>query len=183
MREVDGRIRVGRRAFLRGSATAVPAAAIAAAGVSLGPEAAWAQNATTLKPHIMATLVLMARDIYPHDRIADIYYVQAVVGYDAKAGQDIEFSKMVEDGVAQLDAAAQTRFNSPYVAVAWESDRVLLLQGVEGEALFQKLHGDLLVTFYNNKEIWPKFGYEGASADKGGYIHRGFNDIDWLPQA
>jgi hypothetical protein len=26
------------------------------------------------------------------------------------------------------------------------------------------------------------FGYEGASADKGGYIDRGFNDIDWLPK-
>jgi len=24
------------------------------------------------------------------------------------------------------------------------------------------------------------FGYEGASADKGGYIERGFDDIDWL---
>jgi hypothetical protein len=33
---------------------------------------------------------------------------------------------------------------------------------------------------YNNKEAWPLFGYEGASADKGGYITRGFDDINWL---
>ena len=25
-------------------------------------------------------------------------------------------------------------------------------------------------------------GYEGASFDKGGYINRGFNDLDWLPE-
>ena len=182
MRQVDGRTKVGRRVFLRGSATAVPAAAAAAAGMSIGPDAAWAQDAKNLKPHTMATLVLMARDIYPHDRLADVYYVQAVAPYDAKAGQDAAFRKMVEDGVAAIDAAAQQHHKSPYVAVAWETDRVALLTGVEHGALFQKMRGDLLVSLYNNKEIWGKFGYEGASADKGGYINRGFNDIDWLPQ-
>jgi len=182
MREVDRRTKVSRRVFLRGSATAVPAAAVAAAGVSIGPEAVWAQEAKNLKPHIMATLVLMARDIYPHDRLADVYYVQAVAGYDAKAGQDAAFQKMVEEGVAQLDAAAQQHHKGTYLVVAWEDDRVALLRGVEHGALFQKMRGDLLVSLYNNKEIWPKFGYEGASADKGGYINRGFNDIDWLPQ-
>ena len=33
---------------------------------------------------------------------------------------------------------------------------------------------------YGNPEVWPLFGYEGPSADKGGYIDRGFDDIDWL---
>ena len=183
MREMDRRTRVGRREFLRGSATVVPAAAVAAAGMSIGSEAAWAQSAKSLKPHTMATLVLMARDIYPHDRLADVYYIEAVAGYDAKAGQDAAFQKLVEEGALQLDAAAQQHHKSPYLMVAWETDRVALLQAVEHGALFQKLRGDLLVSLYNNKEIWPKFGYEGASADKGGYINRGFNDIDWLPQA
>ena len=72
MREVDRRTKVSRRVFLRGSATAVPAAAIAAAGMSISPEAAWAQDAKTLKPQTMATLARMARDIYPHDRLADV---------------------------------------------------------------------------------------------------------------
>ena len=182
MREVDRQTRVSRRVFLRGSATTIPAA-VAAAGMGIDPEAAWAQEAKNLKPHTMATLVLMARDIYPHDRLADVYYAQAVAGYDTKAGQDAAFRKMVEDGVAQLDAAAQQHRKSPYLMVAWETDRVALLKGAESGALFQKLRGDLLVSLYNNKEIWPKLGYEGASADKGGYIDRGFNDIDWLPQA
>jgi hypothetical protein len=183
MRQVDRRTKVSRRVFLRGSANAVPAAAIAAAGMSISPEAAWAQDAKTLTPHTMATLARMARDIYPHDRLADVYYIKAVAGYDDKAGQDAGFRKMVDTGVAQLDASAQQHHKSPYMMVEWENDRVVLLQGVEQGALFKKLHGDLLITLYNNKEVWPKFGYEGASADKGGYINRGFNDIDWLPQA
>ena len=61
MRQVDRRTKVSRRVFLRGSATAVPAAAIAAAGMSISSEAAWAQDAKTLTPHTMATLARMAR--------------------------------------------------------------------------------------------------------------------------
>ncbi len=47
----------------------------------------------------------------------------------------------------------------------------------------RRLRGDLIVSLYNNKEVWPKFGYEGSSAEHGGYINRGFADIDWLPKA
>jgi len=47
---------------------------------------------------------------------------------------------------------------------------------------FQKIRGDLVVSLYNQKELWPKFGYEGSSAEHGGYIKRGFADIDWLPK-
>ena len=39
-----------------------------------------------------------------------------------------------------------------------------------------------MVTLYNDKEVWDILGYEGASYDKGGYINRGFNDLDWLPE-
>jgi hypothetical protein len=41
------------------------------------------------------------------------------------------------------------------------------------------LRSDLIASLYNNPEVWPKFGYEGSSAEHGGYINRGFNDIDW----
>jgi len=34
---------------------------------------------------------------------------------------------------------------------------------------------------YDDVEVWQAFGYEGASAHLGGYVNRGFNDLDWLP--
>jgi hypothetical protein len=67
--------------------------------------------------------------------------------------------------------------------VPWEADRVVVLRGVEQTPFFKKVRSDLVVSLYNQEAIWPKFGYEGSSADKGGYIHRGFDDIDWLPTA
>ena len=180
MREVDPRTRVGRRVFLRSTATAVPAAAM---GMTNGAEELWAQTATTLKPHTMATLARVARDIYPHDRLADSFYIKAVAGYDGMAAKDPKLAAMIEDGVGALDAAAQKSQKSTYMTVAWEKDRVAILAGTEKSALFQKLRGDLVVTLYNQPEVWAKFGYEGSSADKGGYINRGFSDIDWLPIA
>ncbi len=71
----------------------------------------------------------------------------------------------------------------PYAQVAWENDRVALLQRIETSAFFQQIRGDLIASLYNNKEVWPRFGYEGSSAEHGGYIKRGFADIDWLPKA
>ena len=40
----------------------------------------------------------------------------------------------------------------------------------------------LVVSLYNQPAVWAKLGYEGSSAEHGGYIHRGFDDIDWLNQ-
>ena len=70
--------------------------------------------------------------------------------------------------------------SSPLAARWTPGGKVPLLTAAEKSPLFQKLRGDLLVSLYNNPEVWAKFGYEGASADKGGYVNRGFNDIDWV---
>jgi hypothetical protein len=181
MREIERRTTVKRRVFLRGAAAA-PAAAALAVGIS--PDAAWAQAAKNLSPHVMATLVLAARDIFPHDHLADKYYVVAVAGYDGIAGGDPAKKALIEDGVARLDADAAARFQAAsYLALNWETDRVALLTAIAHTPFFAKLRGDLVVTLYNQKELWPKFGYEGASAEHGGYLNRGFADIDWLPTA
>ena len=55
-----------------------------------------------------------------------------------------------------------------------------LLRNIENGAFFQGVRSDLIASLYNQKELWPLFGYEGESASKGGYINRGFSDIQWL---
>ena len=177
MREIDRRTRVSRRDFIRAGAAALPVAIAAAEAIS--PAAAWAQDAKNLPPAVMATLVRAARDIYPHDHIADSFYVAAVTPWDAKAA-DPAIRAMLVDGVARLDQDAQDAHGVAYAAVPWEAERVAILQANEKTAFFGKLRGDLVVSLYNQEAIWPKFGYEGPSAEYGGYIHRGFNDIDWL---
>ncbi|MGB8608305.1 gluconate 2-dehydrogenase subunit 3 family protein [Bradyrhizobium sp.] len=181
MREVDRRGKYSRRTFLQGAATAVPVAAVAASA-GVGIEDAWAADATTLAPSSMKTLVKVARDIYPHDFLVDNYYIAAIKPWDEKAAKDPAIKTLLEDGVRRLDQDAQDRHKLGYAQVPWEADRVVLLQGIEQTDFFKKLRSDLVVSLYNQKELWPKFGYEGSSAEHGGYIKRGFNDIDWLPK-
>jgi hypothetical protein len=181
MREVDRRSKHSRRTFLKGAAAAAPVAAIATS-ITFSIEDAWAADATALQPATMKTLVKVARDIYPHDMLVDSYYVTAIKPWDGKAAKDATVKTMIEDGVKRLDQDAQDRHKCSYAQVAWEADRVALLLGIEQTAFFKALRSDLVVSLYNQEAVWPKFGYEGSSAEHGGYIHRGFNDIDWLPK-
>lgn len=178
MREVDRRSKIDRRNFLK--AAAVPPAAAVAATTGLSIDSAWADNAQALKPETMKTLARVAQDIYPHDHLADHFYFAAVTPWDAKAAADPKVRALIEDGIARLDEDARAKHKLPYAAVAWEEQRVELLRGIEHTEFFGQLRGDLIVSLYNNHDVWPKFGYEGSSAEHGGYINRGFNDIDWL---
>jgi hypothetical protein len=181
MREVDRRSKYDRRVFLKGAATAAPVVAVAAS-TGLSVHDAWADDAAALTPATLKTLVKVARDIYPHDFLSDTYYITAVKPWDAKAAKDPAIKAMINDGVSRLDQDARDRHKGPYADVPWEADRVVLLQGIEQSDFFQKIRGDLVVSLFNQKELWPKFGYEGSSAEHGGYIKRGFADIDWLPK-
>jgi hypothetical protein len=182
MRKVDPRVKVTRRRFLQSSALAAPAATLIAGGATLGAESAWAQ-ATTLSSHAMATLTQMARDTYPHDQLGDSYYRKAVAHWDDDAAADVAQRQLISDGVAMLDTEANARFGANYTDIPSETDRVTILQAVEPGAFFKAVRADLVVSLYNQKPVWEKFGYEGASAQHGGYLHHGFNDIDWLPVA
>jgi hypothetical protein len=181
MREVDRRSKYDRRVFLKGAATAVPAAA-AATATGLRIEDAWAADALALTPMALKTLMKVARDTYPHDFLGDSYYIAAVKPWDAKAAKDPAVKAMITEGIERLDRDARERHQKPYAEVPWEADRVALLRGVEQSAFFKAVRSDLVVSLYNQKELWPKFGYEGSSAEHGGYIKRGFADIDWLPK-
>lgn len=163
-----------RRALLS-RAVAVGALAVTGAGFIAAPDAAWAVQVTAISEHQMATLLQMARDIYPHDRVGDRFYAIAIKGYDTPENQ-----AMVAEGITALDAAAQAAGHDDYVSIGWEQDRVAILRGMEDSAFFQTIRGGLVTGLYNQKEVWPIFGYEGESFSQGGYIYRGFDDIDWL---
>lgn len=181
MRTLDKRTKVTRRGFLKtaGAGTA-GIIAVVNGGIVMGAGGAWAMEVKHLRPGSMATLVQMARDIYPHDHLADKYYAQAMIGYDASAGDDADLKAMLEAGVDFVDAMAGARHGGGYLSVAWEEDRVAILKSMEDSPFFQKIRGGLVTGLYNQPEVWAKFGYEGASAEQGGYISRGFDDIDWL---
>jgi len=145
-----------------------------------GSGGAWALELEALSPTSVATLLQMARDVYPHDSFGDELYVAAMKGHEERAVIDTQFKTMLEDGVTQLDQLAVERGSASYLATGWEADRIEILRVIESDPFFQTIRGGLVVGLYNQPAVWALLGYEGASFDKGGYIDRGFDDIAWL---
>jgi hypothetical protein len=166
---------VSRRSFVTSSSAAL----IVTATAVIHPIEAWGLETKGLAPAAVQTLIQVSRDIYPHDCLADRFYALAVKNFDTKTAADPKLKAVFEEGVAKLDAAARAAHGVLYVLVGWEEERVALKR-IETTPFFKTLRSGLVTGLYNQKEVWPLFGYEGSSADKGGYIDRGFDDLTWL---
>ncbi len=128
-----------------------------------------------LDKHVQATLTAMARALYPHDFLDDAPYRRVVDIVSGEGGATQR--SLLAEGVAALDAALER----PFVALS-EKEKVTALYAVEGSQFFEVVRAGTARHLYDNRELWPRFGYEGASSHLGGYIQRGFDDIDWISE-
>lgn len=124
-------------------------------------------------PDLPDGLLRMGRDIFPHDFISDRHYIEPLLGLLD------EQPELVAGGMAQLQTRADQAYDARFEQLA-EADRVALLTEIEATPFFKAVRGSLMFGLYDNKTLFPLFGYEGSSWEKGGYAHRGFDDIDWL---
>jgi hypothetical protein len=127
-----------------------------------------------------ATLTKMARDIFPHDRFDDTLYAKAVAIYGDQVKDNSALRTLLTEGVAAIDVAAQKQFGKTYTQLPDEQSRLVILTAMEKTPFFAKLRGDLVVSLYNQPTVWGKLGYQGSSAELGGYLNRGFNDQNWM---
>ena len=169
--------RFSRRGFLSGSAATI--AAVAATGGTVLADAQSSSDAA-LGPEDMRALVKFTRDLFPHDRLDDSYYANAIAPLKTEANGDSATRKLLAGGIAQLNGLATAGSGRPFADVADESVRVGIIQQIEGGAFFTKVYGATIAGLYNQPAVWPKFGYEWPSSAQGGYVNRGFSDIDWL---
>ena len=167
---------INRRQFLQTSGYAVAgAAAIGSGAVVIAADGAWALSTTTLDQHTAVTLLRLSRTLFPHEFLADQYYVAVVEALDGQAAGDPALATQIKDGVAALDGA----FGIPFVELSegYAEDAV---KGIEDTAFFGTMRGATINNLYGNPLVWRFFGYEGSSWQQGGYLHRGFDDAGWL---
>ncbi len=160
---------MNRRQFLQSSSLAAGATVAATSGA-----AAQGMGLETLDDHSGTTLLKMTRDLYPHDTLADVYYMVVVEALDAEAARNDEAASLINEGVAQLDGAMGVN----YVELS-EGNRLAVLEAMQSDPFFQMVRGTTIVALYNDPLVWRHFGYEGPSFDYGGYIDRGFDDLRW----
>jgi hypothetical protein len=113
--------------------------------------------------------------MFPHHGVPDEFYEHVVRKLDDKAAQDQDLPRFLSEGVETLN-----RQTGPSWTGLSEEARLAALKRAEQTAFFQRLRSEFVLYFYSNPAIWPRFGYEGPSNDQGGYLYRGFNDIDWI---
>jgi TAT (twin-arginine translocation) pathway signal sequence len=170
--------KISRRGFLAGGAAAI---AVAATGPGLLESSSPAQSARSaaLSSDQARTLQKFVRDLFPHDRLDDSYYARAIAPLKEEAKKDADTRRLLAEGVARVDNLSREAAGKPYRDVEDEEQRVEIIKKIEGSPFFTKVYGDSIVGLYNQPEVWSRFGYEGPSSAKGGYLHRGFNDITW----
>lgn len=168
---------LNRRQFLCNSGKALATVVVASSGaVSLVfPGTAWSLSVTVLNEHESNTLLKMTRQIYPHDTVDDKFYAVVVKMFDSDASADENTAKQIKDGITKLDNLAQGK----WIALS-EDKQNTILKKIETSAFFQQIRSKCITAIYDNKDLWQQFGYEGSSAEQGGYINRGFDDLDWL---
>ena len=130
----------------------------------------------TLDARTAATLTAMARVLYPHDSLDDDFYRRVVDTVAANA--DAAERALLAEGVAVLDQAGGRAF----VDLA-DKEKLAAVQAIEGSPFFEAMRAATARYLYDDRALWARFGYEGASSHLGGYIERGVDDIDWISEA
>lgn len=165
-----------RRQFLKLGGEAFMLSLILGTGLAPLAKPAFAGDMKVLSDTEAKTLLSVSRTLFPHDQIEDGYYMNAVAAIDGKCASDEKARTMVRDSVAKLNRSLGKPF-----AEASEVARVNLLKTMEKSEFFGLAYNETLNNLYGNPEIWKIFGYEGSSVEHGGYLGRGFDDINWLP--
>jgi hypothetical protein len=139
-----------------------------------GPE--WVETLGTFGAHMAETLVLAVRTLYPHDRLPERIYRRTVHAIDRLATRLPAMAQIFAEFLDEADAAMPLPFRD-----LSEGYRVAVLKGMEGSRAFLLVQRSAVRFLYDDVEVWEAFGYEGASVHLGGYVRRGFDDLDWLP--
>lgn len=123
------------------------------------------------------TLIALIRAAFPHPRVPGTAYERAADTVQQQAEATVWMRVKLAQGLDSLQGLTGGRFHelSPQEAH-------LVLLRVQHTSFFGFVRQTVVVNLYEDEEVWEVLGYEGPSYHKGGYIDRGFDDLDWLPE-
>lgn len=134
-------------------------------------------NAMEMTDEARQTLVRVLRVAFPHEKFPDGPYERTADKILVEADAETWFRVALIQGLQSLDQLSDKSFCS------LDDDEALrVLRRVEGTEFFGFVRRTAVLNLYDDAEVWETLGYEGASFDQGGYVNRGFNDLDWLPE-
>lgn len=164
-----------RRDFLKASGVLMGVLGTSSAFLAFAPSRAWAVELSALSDAQGQALMAFAHTLYPHDTLDDAAYALVVKALDGSA-KDQATLDMLNAGIQTLDAGSGGSFVN-----ASEDARLAAVKAIEGSPFFNSVRGTTVANLYNNPIAFAHFGYQGSAWEHGGYKHRGFDDLTWLP--
>jgi hypothetical protein len=152
----------------------------AISGLGISSFRAFADSAVSgaFEKTITETLVQYAYFILPVLEPTHSRYRAVADKITGQAGQVPELASLLESGIAALNAADK---------VEWlglpTQEKATIVNGLAGTPFFGYLRWIASEIVMRDPALWETLGYQGSSIEHGGYLYRGFDDIDWLPQS
>lgn len=122
-----------------------------------------------------STLGRSARLLYPHVAVADEVYAEVIHEILSSASSDPQLATVLNEAIAALDAKGD------FLELDGKS-QLAAMTSVQEQPWFAPLKMQVLTRLYSHPQLWKLIGYPGPSVPFGGYLDRGFDDIDWLPE-
>lgn len=169
------RIALTRREWLKGTGVLMGTLAFSSVLATLAPSRVWAVELQGLDSHQGEVLLAFTRQLYPHPTLDNAVYALVVKDLDGKARKDPAVRRQLADGVQQLDALSHASWTTR--SPEQQAQDVAALAGTP---FFTTVRSTAIVSLYSNDLAYAHFGY-GASEGDAGYLHKGFNDLSWLP--
>jgi hypothetical protein len=150
---------------------AISQLAAAATLASCSDSSTTSDNSQSTSNTDLELLASVTYDFLPYPELNPAVYVKA-----AQQILDLD-SDNVRAGLTQLREASG---NGAWKDLA-EDQRIAILTSLEGSAFFAEVRANTMQVLLREPETFKIVGYGGSTIEHGGYINRGFNDIDWLP--
>lgn len=161
---------LGRRRFLR--LAVVQAVSMSALSLVSLEELSASQPPSD---DLSALITSMAGELFPHDNFPSSVYERVAESVISDMQESESGKSLVLNGLNKVTELEH-----------WSSlnqeQRVRALTNLQSEPLFRYLLGKAVAIIYQDPEVWKIIGYGGSAIEHGGYVHRGFDDISWLPE-
>ena len=104
-------------------------------------------------------------------------YTRIAAALAERAGRSADIAGQLRDGLDQLQKPAGGDWGR---LPAYK--RLGDISRLQGGVFFNLVRGTAVQVLYRDPEVWQLIGYGGNAMAGGGYLYRGFDDIDWLPK-
>ena len=149
---------------------------ISLALASLGSRAAMNGGATGIPGNKDKVLSDIVYQLFPHERLNKHVYGQVTEQLGGKISQSAELTAMMDNALEVLAGNGNEQWPD-----LTEQEKTAALEKIQQTPFFGFVLNETLGGIYGHPKTWELLGFEGSSLEFGGYINRGLNDIDWLP--